>query len=124
MPSLEAVDSFVRLIEEGRTVESMQRYYSEGASVQENMAPPRFGKPALIKHEQDALASIKRLAARCVRPALIAGDVVVIRWVFEIVDKNDKTVRFEELAYQRWNEDEIMHEQFFYDPAQLKSAVS
>jgi hypothetical protein len=120
MPSPEAVNAFVRLIEEGKTVESMQRYYSEAASVRENMAPPRLGKPALIKHEEDALASIKRLTASCVRPVFIAGDVAVIRWIFEIEDKNDRAVRFEELAYQRWNEDQIVEEQFFYDPAQLK----
>ena len=120
MPSLEAVESFVRLVEEGRTVESMQRYYSEATSVRENMASPRLGKPALIKHEEDALASIKSLKARCVRPVFITGDLVVIRWIFEIEDKKDKTVRFEELAYQRWNEDQIVEEQFFYDPAQLK----
>jgi hypothetical protein len=120
MPSLEAVDSFVRLVEEGRTVESMQRYYSDVASVRENMAPPRLGKPALIKHEQDALASINSLHARCVRPVFIKEDLVVIRWIFEIEDKNAKTVRFEELVYQRWNEDQIVEEQFFYDPAQFK----
>jgi hypothetical protein len=120
MPSLDAVESFVRLVEEGRTVESLQRYYSEASSVRENMAPPRLGKPALIKHEQDALASIKSLKATCVRPVFITGDLVVIRWIFEIEDKKGKTVRFEELAYQRWSEDQIVQEQFFYDPAQLK----
>jgi hypothetical protein len=120
MPSLETVDSFVHLIEEGRTVESMQRYYADAASVRENMAPPRLGKPALIQHEEDALASIKSLKASCVRPVFIAGDRAVIRWIFEIEDKKGKTIRFEELAYQRWNEDQIVEEQFFYDPAQLQ----
>jgi hypothetical protein len=84
------------------------------------MAPPRLGKPALIKYEQDTLASIKSLKARCVRPVFITGDLVVIRWIFEIEDEKGKTVRFEELAYQRWSEDQIVEEQFFYDPAQLK----
>lgn len=120
MPSLEAVESFVRLVEAGRTVESMQRYYAEATSVRENKTPPRHGKAALIKHEEDALASIKSLNARCVRPFFINGDLVVIRWILEIEDRKDKTVRFEELAYQRWHEDKILEEQFFYDPAQLQ----
>ncbi len=120
MPSLETVDSFIRLIEEGKTVESMQRYYADTASVRENMAPPRLGKSALIQHERDALASIKSLKASCVRPIFIHGDCAVIRWIFEIEDKKGKTVRFEELAYQRWIDDQIVEEQFFYDPAQFK----
>ena len=120
MPSLETVNSFIRLIEDGRSLESMQRYYADTASVRENMAPPRLGKPALIQHEEEALASIKSLKASCVRPIFIAGDCAVIRWIFEIEDKKGKTVRFEELAYQRWSDDQIVEEQFFYDPAQFK----
>jgi hypothetical protein len=29
-------------------------------------------------------------------------------------------VRFEELAYQRWEGEQIVQEQFFYDPVQFK----
>jgi hypothetical protein len=120
MPSLDTVNSFIHLIEDGRSVESMQRYYADTASVRENMAPPRLGKPALIQHEEEALASIKSLKASCVRPVFITGDRTVIRWIFEIEDKKGKTVRFEELAYQSWSDDQIVEEQFFYDPGQLK----
>lgn len=120
MPSLETVESFVGLVEAGRTVEAMQRYYAEGASMQENAALPRVGKPALIQHEEDALASIAELRARCIRPIFIAGDFVVLRWVFEIRDKSGKMVRFEELTHQRWEGELMAAEQFFYDPAQLK----
>ena len=45
---------------------------------------------------------------------------VVIRWKFEIQDKQGKTVRFEELSHQRWEGNLMAEEQFFYDPAQLK----
>lgn len=98
----------------------MVRFYAEHASMQENAATPRVGKSALIMHEANALASITGLKARCVRPLFVAGDFVVIRWVFEIQDKSGKTVRFEELAHQRWEGELIAEEQFFYDPAQFK----
>ena len=120
MPSLETVESFVCLVESGKTVEAMVRFYAEHATMQENAAAPRIGKSALIKHEEGALASIASLKATCVRPVFVSGDFVVIRWVFEIEDKKGKTVRFEELAHQRWEENLMVQEQFFYDPAQLK----
>ena len=120
MPSLETVENFVRLVEESRTVEAMVRFYAEQASMQENAAAPRVGKATLIAHEEQALASISQLKATCIRPLFISGDFVVLRWVFEIDDKTGKRVRFEELAYQRWEGEFIMQEQFFYDPAQLK----
>jgi hypothetical protein len=120
MPSLKTVESFVQLVEAGETVEAMVRFYADDASMQENATAPRAGKAALIKHEQDALASIERMKASCVRPIFIAGDFVVIRWVFEIEDKKGRTVRFEELAYQRWQHELMAEEKFFYDPAQFK----
>jgi SnoaL-like domain len=120
MPTLKTVESFVQLVEVGKTVEAMGRFYAEQASMQENAAPPRVGKGALIQHEEDALASIASMQARCIRPIFVSGDFVVIRWVFEIQDKLGKTVRFEELAHQRWEGDLMAEERFFYDPAQLK----
>jgi SnoaL-like domain len=120
MPSLKTVESFVSLVEEGKTVEAMVRFYAEQASMQENAAAPRVGKSALIKHEEDALASITSLKSTCVRPIFVSGDFVVIRWIFEIKDKTGKATRFEELAYQRWEGDLMAEERFFYDPAQLR----
>ena len=120
MPSLKTVESFVKLVEDGKTVEAMVRYYAEHASMQENDTTPRIGKTALIKYEEDALASILSMRATCVRPVFLSGDLVVIRWVFDIQDKKGKTVRFEELAYQRWEGELIVEEKFFYDPAQFR----
>jgi SnoaL-like domain len=120
MPSLEIVESFVSLVESGKTVEAMERFYAEHASMQENTTDPRIGKAALIKYEEAALASISKLRATCVRPVFVSGDLVVIRWVFEIEDKKGKTITFEELAYQRWEGNHMVQEQFFYDPAQFK----
>jgi SnoaL-like domain len=120
MPPLETVESFVSLVESGKTVEAMVRFYAEHASMQENADAPRVGKSALIKHEEDALASIASLKANCVRPIFVSGNFVVIRWVFEIQDKKGKAMRFEELAHQRWEGDLMTEEGFFYDPAQFK----
>jgi ketosteroid isomerase-like protein len=120
MPSVETIESFIALVEDGQTMEAMVRFYAEDASMQENEAPPRVGKTALLKHEERALESVARLKATCQRPVLVSGDFAVIRWVFEIQDKKGKTVRFEELAHQRWKGNLLVEEKFFYDPAQLK----
>ncbi len=97
----------------------MHCFYAEEATMRENMAQPRSGKPALIQHEQDALAGVKNLQAKCIRPFFIEGDFVVIRWLFEIEDIKGKRFKFEELSHQRWVGQQIMEEQFFYDPSQL-----
>lgn len=120
MPSSNTVDSFIQLVEAGHTVEAMARFYADHASMQENESPPRVGKSALIEHEETALASIAAMKASCVRPVFLAGDSVVIRWIFEIQDKQGKAIRFEELALQRWEGELLVEEKFFYDPGQFK----
>jgi ketosteroid isomerase-like protein len=120
MPSQAAINAFIALVESGKTVEAMESYYAENATMQENSAPPRAGKTALIKFEHAALASIESMKATCVHPVFVSGDFAVIRWIFEIRDKAGKEVRFEELAHQRWEGDLMVEERFFYDPAQLK----
>jgi hypothetical protein len=49
----------------------------------------------------------------------VSGDRVVIRWVFEFQWLDGTVTRMEELAYQRWEDERIVEEQFFYDPAQV-----
>lgn len=120
MPSIQTVERFVKMVEAGSGLEALVQFYAEHASMQENGAAPRVGKEALLKFEQAAQVSVENLRSTCVRPILVAGDVAVIRWVFEYTTKAGKPVRFEELAYQRWEGEQIAQEQFFYDPAQFK----
>jgi hypothetical protein len=120
MPSRRAVEELVALVEAGRGLEALEACYGEDASMQENGAPPRRGKAVLLAHEAAAQAAVVDLKARCVRPILVEGDVVVIRWVFEYLDRAGRPIRFEELAWQRWAGDRIVEEQFFYDPGQFR----
>jgi hypothetical protein len=121
MPSSSTVERFVSLVEAGKGVEALNAFYADHASMQENFAEQRTGKSALLKFETAAQASVTDLRSTCIRPVFIADDFVVIRWLFEYKTKQGTPVRFEELAYQRWDGDFIVQEQFFYDPAQFTS---
>jgi hypothetical protein len=121
MPSHQTVERFVSLVEADKGIEALDLFYAESATVRENESQPRQGKAALLAHERAAQAAVTGMKAQCVRPILIASDVVVIRWVFDYLDKEGRAIHFEELAYQRWLGDRILEEQFFYDPAQFRS---
>lgn len=123
MPLRQTVERFVELVETGRGAAALDEFYAENASMQENQSAPRIGKPALLAHETAAQASVTNMTAQCVRPFLIEGDTVVLRWTFEYVDGRGRPVQFEELAYQRWTGERIREEQFFYDPAQFKPSA-
>jgi hypothetical protein len=119
MPSPATLERFIARVEENAHVEAIQEFYTEQASMQENMAPPRQGRDALVAHEAAALARASSVRSTCVRPAFLNGDHVVIRWIFEFTWNDGSVGRIEELAYQRWEGERIAQEQFFYDPKQF-----
>jgi len=120
VPSKETLEGFIARVEENRHVEAIHEYYMEHASMRENMGPPRVGREGLEAREAKVLARAKSVRSTCVRPVFVAGDRVVIRWIFEFDYPDGGSTRMEELAYQRWEGERIAEEQFFYDPAQLK----
>jgi len=119
MPSPETLERFITRVEENAHVEAIQEFYGETASMRENHGAVRIGRDTLVANERAALARAQLVDSRCVRPVLVNGNIVVIRWVFRFAWKDGKSTRIEELAYQCWDGERIVEEQFFYDPAQL-----
>ena|SRR5215469_2069716 len=120
MPSRATVDAFVALVEEAEYELAIERYYTEDASMQENLDPPRKGRADLVENERRALASFKSIRGKSVKPELIEGDHVIIHWQFEF-EFNDGSRRvLDELALQRWQGEKIAEERFYYDPKQMR----
>ncbi|HSV36958.1 MAG TPA: nuclear transport factor 2 family protein [Ramlibacter sp.] len=119
MPTTDTLERFIARVERNDHVQAIEEFYTEGASMQENQEPPRVGRAALMAHEARALARVASVRSECVRPVLVQGDHVVLRWIFEFTSHEGSTRRLEELAYQRWEGERIAQEQFFYDPKQF-----
>jgi hypothetical protein len=119
MPSAETLERFIALVEQNAHVEAVEAFYTANASMQENQSPPRIGRDAHVANERRVLSKAKSLTSTCIRPAFVADDKVVIRWVFRFEWLDGTVTHMEELAYQRWEGERIAEERFFYDPAQL-----
>ena len=87
--------------------------------MRENMKDPHVGRERLMEREGRTMRKAKSVRSGCVRPVFVAGELVVLRWIFEFDWQDGTHTRLEELAYQRWEGERIAQEQFFYDPAQL-----
>jgi len=122
MPSNDVLERFIARVESNAHAEAIEEFYTEDASMQENLQPPRQGRDALVANERRVLARTRQVTSRCVRPVLVHGEHVVIRWIFEFEWQDGRRSRIEELAWQEWAGDRIAREQFFYDPAQLAPA--
>jgi ketosteroid isomerase-like protein len=122
MPTLATLEAFIAAVERGDHAQAIEDYYAEDASMRENQAEPRRGRAVLVAHEREALERTASVVSACVRPVLVNGDHVVIRWTFDFAGKDGRRMRIEELAWQRWEGERIAQEEFFYDPAQMKPA--
>jgi hypothetical protein len=124
MPSAAVLERFIAAVESNRHAEAIEEFYTADASMQENNLPPRRGRDALVASERKVLARMKTVRSQCVRPVFVSGDLTVVRWIFEFETLDGARMRMEELAYQRWEADQIAEERFFYDPRQLVPGLS
>jgi hypothetical protein len=118
MPSTQTLERFISLVEQNAHADACEQFYTENSSMQENQAPPRIGRDAHVANERRVIARARIMQSSCIRPVLVSGDRVVIRWVFHFEWLDGTVTHMEELAYQRWEGELIAEETFFYDPAQ------
>ena len=119
MPAAETLERFIALVEANAHAEAIEQFYAPDASMRENQSEPRVGRDRLVANERRILAKASTVSSRCVRPVFVNGDYVVIRWIFSFEWLDGTKSRMEELAYQRWVDERVQQETFFYDPAQL-----
>jgi len=118
MPSRARLDKFIAVVESGDHAGAIERYYTEDATMQENVAPPRAGRDALVAHERAALARMSDVYSKCVS-SIVEGDRVAIHWNFVLTEKSGLVRRFDEIAFQEWRGELIFRERFFYDPTKI-----
>jgi len=118
MPSRARLDEFIAVVESGDHAGAIERYYTEDATMQENAAPPRVGRAALVAHERAALARMSDIYSKCVS-SVVEGDHVAIHWNFVLTEKSGLVRRFDEVAWQEWRGELIFRERFFYDPTRI-----
>jgi hypothetical protein len=118
VPTAETLERFIRRVEENAHAEALEEFYTEDASMQENQATPRVGREAHIANERNVFSRSRSVTSKCVRPAFVNNDRVVIRWIFHFEWLDGTVTDMDEIAYQRWEGDRIADEKFFYDPAQ------
>lgn len=122
MPSRETVEAFIATVVSGQHAEAIERFYAPNATMQENHHPPRIGRDNLVAHERAALARHSAVFTHPVDFFAIEGDRVAIHWIFDFTRLDGKQLTIDEFAYQRWQDEKIVEERFFYDPAQMRTS--
>lgn len=120
MPSIERVQQLVGYVEEGRIIEAIDEFYGDGVRMQDNNQPPTAGKEANLQRERLFVGSIAEIHENRARSVLVDGDRVAIHWNLEFTTNEGRRLRFDQVSLQRWEDDRIVDERFYYDSADLE----
>jgi hypothetical protein len=119
MPTRQAVEAFVALVEAGDYVGAIEQFYAPGAATRENTAEPVIGRNILMAKERGVMAAFRKIEASRIGPSLIDGDIVAARWKFTFTGADGDVRTLEEIAWQTWRGEQLIEEHFFYDPKQM-----
>ena len=121
MPSRERLHEFIATVEAGQYIRAIEEFYTDDATMRENAGTPRKSRAALVAHERMMLRNVESIKTRPAKRVALDGDLVVINWIFDITARDGNTRVLDELAIQRWHNDKIVEEQFYYDASPPRS---
>lgn len=114
---MENVRAFCELLELGRPLDAMERFYAEDVCVFENRELARAGRAQCLDYERNALArSLTPPRFKVHRYAVNeATQVAFLEYTLRFVTSSGRPMRIEEVSVQRWEGDRIANERFYYE---------
>ena len=122
MPSAQTLERFITRVESNAHVQAIEEFYTEDASMRENMEctarrPRRAGSQRAGGYAGARALGAVALRAAGVRRRRPGGGALGSSGLRR--QRRPRARELEELAYQRWEGERIAQEQFFYDPSQF-----
>jgi ketosteroid isomerase-like protein len=108
---------FIQLCEQGQTLEAIARFYAEDVVVFENHELARAGREACLAFEREAIARLKEPATLRSKASAIDAQsgVAFVQWLIRFLGEDDRPMRLDEVAVQRWAGGRIVEERFYYE---------
>lgn len=113
----ERVNSFAKMIGEGKLLEAFDTYYGEDISMQENEATPRAGKDANRRAEEIFVRGLTKINSIVMLGVAIGENYSVLEYHFDVEHKDYGRINKNQVAVQHWKDNKIISEKFYYDTA-------
>lgn len=118
----ECVAELSELIQQNRTIEAMERFYSDDVTMQENDQPLRIGKAICLDHERTLLAPVIDMKATLLNQSINEQTGVVFsEWNMEATYLSGQKFSLTEVSVQHWRNELICSEKFYYNKILLLS---
>lgn len=115
MPDLAALEAELnKLILDGKAAEAFEKFYAEDVVMQEPTDPPRVGKEANRKAEQQFYGSIEEFFGVKLLASVVGDGVTFSEWSYDFKLKGQPRLKLEEVTRRQWKNGQIVHERFYY----------
>lgn len=112
----DCVAALTNLIQQGQTIEAMERFYADDITMQENEQSPRVGKAVCLEHERRMLAGVTTMRGELIHQAINEKTGVVFsEWQYAFTDLSGQRFLLTEVSVQQWHKELIRSEKFYYN---------
>ncbi len=105
------------MIAHGQLMDAFEKYYHTNVTMVEATGEERKGKEANRKFQNEFLGNIKEVNGSGVTSITEndRDDVTMVESWMDITFKDGKRSKMEEVAVQKWKDDKIIYERFYYN---------
>lgn len=112
----ESVYGLAEMVSQGKLMEAFEKYYADNVSMQENEGDIRTGKDANRKAEEAFVGGITKINEITMLTVAVGDNVSVLEYHFDVEHKDYGRINKNQVAIQRWQNNKITSEKFYYDP--------
>lgn len=104
-----------KMIIEGKGKEAFEKFYANDVVMQEPTGdPPRVGKDACRKAEDDFYANVEAFHGAKLLASVVGDGVTFSEWLFDFKLKGQPRVALQQVARRQWRNGKIVNERFYY----------
>jgi ketosteroid isomerase-like protein len=103
-----------KMILEGKAADAFEKFYAEDVVMQEPTDPPRVGKAANRKAEQEFYGNIEEFFGAKLLASAVGEDVTFSEWSYDFKLKGQPRIKLEEVSRRQWKNGKVVHERFYY----------
>ncbi len=103
-----------QLVLQGRALEAFDKFYHPQVAMQENEQAPTIGKVANRSREEEFFNNVTEFRTAAVIVMAVNQNVSFVVWKYDYTHRQWGVRNYTQVSVQRWQDGQIIHEQFFY----------
>lgn len=115
----EKAQDIYTMLGQGQLLDAFDKYYAENVVMTEPRGT-REGKKVCREYEEAFLGSIEAFHGLDVQSVTSdeAAKITTVQSMMDVTFKGGQRAKMNQVAVQKWEADQIVHEEFYYDNAQ------